>query len=405
MPRTYTLLTAAVIAGATVLAPRAAGAGEKKARPPLAEVRLDDPSFSRLALLEAFHDAETERPGPVRLYMTGRWGRWDQEPWMELAWSLGGRPALLDQVRALVPLDFSIAGEERWTAREQAWSFSSSDETAPSIVSVDGLAALAAPATAIGFDALWSPSTAAAASANPPLSPQPWCRRRPVTFVRYGGETDTFALVACDGRVAPEALDRLSLMARPPEVPRPGELLPDEPDDAAWARGEWIDSVRPVNARLLWLLQRIADAFPRRVIYVFSGYRPKGSGNDSMERAKSMHSMHGEARAMDISVYGIRNEDLFRFCRTLDDVGCGYYPHSKFVHVDVRKPRTGHAFWVDASGPGQPSQYVDSWPGVVESGAMVWNKKAAERAPAPDATETPVAGTAATLDAPSDPAP
>ena len=69
---------------------------------------------------------------------------------------------------------------------------------------------------------------------------------------------------------------------------------------------------------------------------------------------------------------GVRNVGLFRFCRTLDDVGCGYYPNSKFVHVDVRRPRTGRAFWVDESAPGEPSRYVDSWPGVVESGAMVW---------------------------------
>jgi hypothetical protein len=41
-------------------------------------------------------------------------------------------------------------------------------------------------------------------------------------------------------------------------------------------------------------------------------------------------------------VQGIPNAALFSFCRTLDDVGCGFYPNSKFVHVDVRKPGTGH---------------------------------------------------------------
>lgn len=75
---------------------------------------------------------------------------------------------------------------------------------------------------------------------------------------------------------------------------------------------------------------------------------------------------------MDISVMGISNRDLFRLCHTLDDVGCGFYPHSKFVHVDVRLPGTGHAFWIDESAPGEPSHYVDAWPGVVESGGLVW---------------------------------
>jgi hypothetical protein len=70
---------------------------------------------------------------------------------------------------------------------------------------------------------------------------------------------------------------------------------------------------------------------------------------------------------------GVHNADLFRFCRSLDDVGCGFYPNSKFVHVDVRRPGTGHAFWVDISGPGEPAHYVDSWPGVVDKGALVWD--------------------------------
>jgi hypothetical protein len=44
------------------------------------------------------------------------------------------------------------------------------------------------------------------------------------------------------------------------------------------------------------------------------------------------------------------------------DTGCGYYPNSSFVHVDVRQPGTGHVAWIDASGPGEPPHYVASWP-------------------------------------------
>ena len=75
---------------------------------------------------------------------------------------------------------------------------------------------------------------------------------------------------------------------------------------------------------------------------------------------------------MDILVQGVPNAELFLYCRKLDDVGCGYYPNSKFVHVDVRRPGTGHAFWIDVSGPGERSKYVDSWPGVVEKGGLAW---------------------------------
>lgn len=79
---------------------------------------------------------------------------------------------------------------------------------------------------------------------------------------------------------------------------------------------------------------------------------------------------------MDISLTGVSNVTLLEVCRKLEDVGCGFYPNSKFVHIDVRRPGMGHAFWIDASGPGEPSRYVDSWPGVVQSGGMAWDGRA-----------------------------
>jgi hypothetical protein len=124
-------------------------------------------------------------------------------------------------------------------------------------------------------------------------------------------------------------------------------------------------------------MQRLADAFPWRIIYVISGYRHDPSG--ALPKPGTHHSMHSEARAMDVYVMGIPNATLFEVCHKLDDVGCGYYPHNKFVHVDVRRPGSGHPFWVDVSLPGEPSRYVDSWPGVVESGGLVWDA-AAQRA-------------------------
>ena len=80
-------------------------------------------------------------------------------------------------------------------------------------------------------------------------------------------------------------------------------------------------------------------------------------------------------------VQGVPNEEILKACRKLADVGCGYYPNSKFVHVDVRPARTGKAFWIDASAPGEPSRYVDSWPGVVDSGAMSWVPESARQTP------------------------
>ena len=64
---------------------------------------------------------------------------------------------------------------------------------------------------------------------------------------------------------------------------------------------------------------------------------------------------------------GVSNEALVAFCKTLPDTGCGYYPNSSFVHVDVRAPTPGHDYWIDASGPGESPHYVSAWPPPAEA--------------------------------------
>jgi hypothetical protein len=373
----------ALVGAATVAEAGPLPAAKAPKPEPRAPLLLDDPAAPRLSLLGGFLNAEIERPGPVRLYANGRWGR--TRPWWQLTFA--GDAQAQTQPLFRVPADVAAEGVPLFgptMAEEAALSVAGGFvQQDPAAHGTWWTAAFWSLSASPGFadpesdDRSWLADLFASRAEDDKVSllravfgpmPRPWqppCRRRPVSFMRYGAETDAFVLVDCNGAVATEAMDRLSLMARPPDVPRPGPLLPDEPDAKAWALGEWVDQVRPVHPRLLWLMQRIADAFPRRTIYLYSGYRPA-------RFAQSSHSYHGEARALDVSIMGVRNADLFRFCRTLDDVGCGYYPNSKFVHVDVRRPRTGRAFWVDESAPGEPSRYVDSWPGVVDSGAMVW---------------------------------
>jgi hypothetical protein len=340
-----------------------------------------------LSLLRAYLDAEVERPGPYNRYVGGPFGRWSKEPWQQLAWGQGERADAgesvvatrtvpeesaagveLDRAERAEPIAFGFeappAERLRVRIRPEEWvtRLFVTNEEAPFWTTGPSLASN-------GFDTLW------AAARKPVID---WrCRRRPVLFIRHGSENDRFSLVRCDGAVEVGAVDRLSILARPPDVPAPGEL-PDEPDPEAWEKGlEWLPRVKLVNPRLLWLLQKIADAFPYRAIYIYSGYRP----HKDKSVMQGHHSMHGDGRAMDIQVHGVRNEQLFQFCRKLEDVGCGYYPNSKFVHVDVRKPGTGHAFWIDTSGPGEPSHYVDSWPGVVEKGALAWMRVSRDDAP------------------------
>lgn len=332
--------------------------------------RLDDPSQPALALLRRYFHAEIERPSPTRSYLAGPWGRWGRSPWLTLAWG-PSREALPDDAGTsttdastefilrdgspALKLQLSLEGPPTWLRRlNPEFSGLPFLSTGPSFASN-------------GFDTLWEPKP----------KPVPWsqqCRRRPVTIARYGAEQATFELVRCDGSVAPFALDKLSILARPPEAPSPGELLPDEPEPEAWERGEWTPSVRLIHSRLLWALQKVADTFPRRTIYLYSGYRPPRAGKAT---TGTHHSFHADGRATDVHVMGVANADLFRFCRTLPDVGCGFYPNSKFVHIDVRAPKSGRAYWVDASRPGEPSRYVDSWPGVVDEGALTWGSSAA----------------------------
>ena len=72
--------------------------------------------------------------------------------------------------------------------------------------------------------------------------------------------------------------------------------------------------------------------------------------------------MHATGRAIDFRIEGTKNEDVVAFCKTLTDTGCGFYPNSSFVHLDVRDPGAGHVSWIDASGPGETPHYVTAWP-------------------------------------------
>jgi hypothetical protein len=390
------------LAASAIPAPASASLLEQPPR--VYTFKLDDPSAPRLSLLRAFQNAEIERPGPLRRYLWGPFGKWRDQPWWQLAWRPFGKdehegtdaasPRRLDaeeppgpEEMATLPIAAALVDGDPsaplfgFAPRLNESPLRIEPEVLPAWSGLDPsrapalLASTGRSFVSNGFDSLWAP---------PPKPVPNWrCRRRPVIFMRVTGERDVFPLVRCDGSVAPEALDRLTLMARPPDVPRPDGLLPDEPDPEATPRGEWLREVRLVHPRLLWLLQRIADAFPWRAIYIYSGYRP-----GAVVSGIGHQSMHATARAMDIQVMNIPNVALFNFCRTLEDVGCGYYPNSKFVHVDVRHPGTGHAVWIDASGPGEPAKYVDSWPGVMESGAMAWTTSPVR----PEGPATPWAG-------------
>jgi hypothetical protein len=173
------------------------------------------------------------------------------------------------------------------------------------------------------------------------------CIHEAVTIGR-GTDEEKISLTRCDGSALPEAIDHVSVLARPDSIQKPahGAPLPA--------------GLRRIDARLVERLQLVADHFhahghPNAAMHIVSGWRPSSVG-----------SFHATAQALDFRVDGVKNEDLVAFCKTLEDTGCGYYPNSSFVHMDVRAPGTGHVSWIDASGPGESAHYVSAWPALPE---------------------------------------
>jgi hypothetical protein len=175
---------------------------------------------------------------------------------------------------------------------------------------------------------------------------------KPAIEVVAGSESSTFSLAKCDGSPAPLAVDQLSILARPGSAAKPkvtvDVLVKNHGSDLA-------PGIRRIDARLVERLETAVDHFrkagqPSKVLLV-SGYRPKSSG-----------SYHQSGRALDFRLDGVENEALVAFCKTLPDTGCGYYPNSSFVHMDVRDTGAGHIAWIDVSHPGEAPHYVSAWP-------------------------------------------
>jgi uncharacterized protein YcbK (DUF882 family) len=104
----------------------------------------------------------------------------------------------------------------------------------------------------------------------------------------------------------------------------------------------------PIEPRLVHLLAAVSNHFGSRKVEIISGFRPYS------QLQHTTHSNHNIGKAVDFRVLGVPNEVVRDYCRALRDVGCGYYPNSTFVHMDVRDKSS---FWIDYSRPGEPPRY------------------------------------------------
>ena len=188
--------------------------------------------------------------------------------------------------------------------------------------------------------------------------PKPPCLHAPVSVTR-GTEEETFPLTRCDGSALPQAIEEMSIMVRPGSAAKPAspvaELSAKTGKGASGKDDELAPGIRKVDERLVERLQIVLDHFGRPAatpkVFVVSGYRPTSKG-----------SFHATGRAIDFRVDGVENTDLVAFCKTLPDTGCGFYPNSSFIHLDVRDSGSGHVSWIDASAPGEKPEYIAAWP-------------------------------------------
>jgi len=185
---------------------------------------------------------------------------------------------------------------------------------------------------------------------NAKKAPKPPCLREAVHLDRFE-EKQSFSLLTCEGAPAPFAIEHLSIMARPGGAPVP----PEGVEVLAKRKGDIVaPGIKRLDSGLLERLQAVVDKLRPKAaanLSVISGYRPASKG-----------SLHAEGQAIDFSLVGATNVELVDACKTLDDTGCGFYPNSSFIHMDVRPKGAGHVSWIDASGPGEDARYVSAWP-------------------------------------------
>jgi uncharacterized protein YcbK (DUF882 family) len=149
---------------------------------------------------------------------------------------------------------------------------------------------------------------------------------QPIHFVRISnGKRATLRLMKANGQINPASRRELSRLTSPTGTKK---------------------NLRLLHPRLLHMIQRVAERWPGQQFELVSGYRPSQTGTESY---------HTLGQALDFRVAGVSNRELYEFCTQLPDTGCGYYPNSVFIHMDVRDRS---AVWTDWSGPGEKAMYT-----------------------------------------------
>ena len=96
--------------------------------------------------------------------------------------------------------------------------------------------------------------------------------------------------------------------------------------------------IKQIDTHLLDLLSAMSIKLkPEQPFHVISGYRSPETNAKLRKRGKgaAKNSYHIQGKAVDIRLPGYRASVLRRTAHNLKGGGVGYYPHQRFVHIDV----------------------------------------------------------------------
>ena len=100
--------------------------------------------------------------------------------------------------------------------------------------------------------------------------------------------------------------------------------------------------IHPIDPRLLDQLHQLSSVTGSRASYeVISGYRSPATNQALHERSSGVatRSLHVEGRAIDIRLPDVPLADVRDAALSLRAGGVGYYPGSRFVHIDTGPAR------------------------------------------------------------------
>lgn len=122
-----------------------------------------------------------------------------------------------------------------------------------------------------------------------------------------------------------------------------GQYVPEGLKQINWILRDYRrDEVKPIDLRLLDLLYELDQKLEtRQPFHIICGYRTPATNEFLRARSSGVarHSMHMQAKAVDIRIPGCRLSALQRTALALREGGVGIYPVSEFVHVDVGRVR------------------------------------------------------------------